>query len=149
MADFEGVLEHQEFRFGVAGGALPGGSDPGGTDFNFAIRAVDVHEACAADDGPRGALEGGEDDGLSGMLLGEGPLHVAMEIVGRLHGIGNPAKDVGKIVLRGFPEEAFVLRAKRFEADDGAFESDRNEGRGGWLGGRHGSFLNYDRKDFT
>jgi hypothetical protein len=136
VADFEGVLEHQEFRFGVAGGTLPGGGDPSRSDFDLAVWGINVHEPRAADHGPRGALDGREDDGLSSMLLSESAVHVAMEIVRGLHGIRNPAKDVGEIVLGGLPEEGLVLGAKRFKSDDGAFESDRNERRGGL---NHGS----------
>ena len=120
--DLECVLEHQEFRFGVAGGALPGRSNPCGSDFGFAVRDIDIHKTRAADDGSRDAFDGSEDDGLSGVLFGEGAIHVAVEVVGRLHGIGNPAKDVGEIVSCGFPEERFVLGTERFETDDVAFE---------------------------
>lgn len=128
LADIECVLEHEELRFGITGGTLPGGGDPGGSDFSFAVGDVDVHEASAADDRARGALDGGEDDGLSGVLFGEGTVHVAVEVVGRLHGIGDPAENVGKIVFGGFPEERFMVGTERFETDDTAFEGDGREG---------------------
>ena len=47
--DFKGVSQHQVFGLGVDGGALPGGCDPGGTDLDPPVDAVDVHEAGAAD----------------------------------------------------------------------------------------------------
>ena len=109
LPDFEGVAQHQVFGFGVDGGALPGGSDPSGTDFHAAVGAVDIHESRAADYALRIALDGGEDDGFAAVLLGERFFDQALEIFGRLHGIRDPAENVVESVFGGFPEELGML----------------------------------------
>ena len=45
----EGVAEHQELGFGVDGRALEIAGDPGGTDFDAVVGAIDIHVARAAD----------------------------------------------------------------------------------------------------
>ncbi len=137
VADFEGVLKHQEFRSVLQAVRCQAGAiqvDPisalrlGTSMFMKRVLPMTVPEARSTVAKTMDSPE---------LLFGEGAVHVAVEVVWRLHRVGNPAKDVGKVVFRGFPEKGFVLGTERFETDDVAFESDGCEGGGGWLSGRH------------
>lgn len=124
VPDFERLSQHQVFRFGVAGSALPRRRDPCGANLDSTIGPVDVHEACAANDFSGRALDCGEDDGLSRSLLGEHLLDECVEVLAGLHRVRKPAKNIGEIVVCEFPESGFVLAAEWFEANYGSFQGD-------------------------
>lgn len=72
LPDFEGMPQHQVFCFGVHGCALPGRSDPRGSDFYPAVGAIDIHEAGAANRTAGTPFHGRKDDGIAAALLIEG-----------------------------------------------------------------------------
>src|SRR5712671_1629923 len=124
--DFEGVPQHQVFSFSIYSGALPGWRNPGGTDLDSAVGAVDIHEARTANHASRAALDGCKYHRFAAFLFRQSLIHHMSEIFLRFHAIRNPLKNIVEGVLRSFPEEFRMFLANWFEAHNRAFQSERN-----------------------
>ena len=122
VPEFEGVTQHQKFCFGVDRGALPRGSNPGRTDFQAAVGAVDVHETRAANDAIGIVLDSGEDDGIAPVLFGEGLFDDLRKILGTAYLVRDPTEDVVERIFSYVPEINCVIAAQRFKANGGTLQ---------------------------
>src|SRR5580704_602634 len=125
LPDFKRVAEHEVFRFCVDCGTLPRRSDPGGSDFDAAVHAIDIHEACTAYSPSGLALDRGEDDGLSTFLFIERFIYQLAKVFSGSDGIGNPAEYIFEIVPGDIPEQFRMLKADGFKANDRALKGHR------------------------
>jgi len=118
LPDLERMAQHQIFRFSIDGAALPCRRNPGGTNLDATIHAVDVHEAGAADHFPGAALNGSKDHGLAALLFVESLRDDLLKVLFRFHAVGNPLEDVIDAILRDIPEELGVVWTNRFKTND-------------------------------
>jgi hypothetical protein len=119
---FEGMAHHYVFSFRVDRSALPGFGDPGGSDLQPLVGYIDAHESCGADDFVGRAVDGGEGDRDSFLLVGERGLDIAEHLFTIQDLDGNPfpqlrvEADFAECVEMGFREW--------LELDVGAFQGD-------------------------
>ena len=124
---FEGVREQEQFGLGVEAGALVAAGVPGGADFDATGDAIDVHVGGHADRAASGGVDDGEWQHEAGALKGE----AALDFGGHGGGLGDGGvPELPKFAVSGGVLEVRVmLRRKRDEADEAAFNGDGIEVR--------------------
>jgi glyoxylase-like metal-dependent hydrolase (beta-lactamase superfamily II) len=91
---FEGVAQQEVFGLGVDGGALPLVGDPGPSDFQAMVHALDAGIARGTNYAAAGFLEQRKRQGGSGGLLLERGLDIGAHLLRRAHRSRNPLPEV-------------------------------------------------------
>jgi predicted enzyme related to lactoylglutathione lyase len=60
--------------------------------------------------------------GYAALLFAEGFVDDLLEVVARLHAVGNPLEDIVQRILGRAPEQFYMFGTNRFQADDRTFE---------------------------